>query len=335
MSDIVTIDRHIFETERNTGGATGVLTRLLMDIALASKLIAKKVNKAGLVNILGKAGKMNIQGEVVTKLDVFANDTLIGVLSPGGKVCMLASEENDDPIGIPEQYPLGNYIVCFDPLDGSGNIDANVSVGTIFSIYKRVSPEGRPGQMQDVLQKGRDLVAAGYIIYGSSTMFVYTTGKGVHGFTLDPAIGEYILSHENIQTPKRSKIYSINEGNYVHFSKGVKKYIKYLQEEDPETGRPYSGRYIGSFVSDFHRNLLYGGIYMYPATAKNPRGKLRYLYEAAPLGFIAEQAGGRASDGKVPILDMEVDELHMRTPLFIGSHDDVVMAEEFIARYAD
>jgi fructose-1,6-bisphosphatase I len=242
----------------------------------------------------------------------------------------MGSEENEGIITPPEGKASGKYVLLFDPLDGSSNIDANVSVGTIFSIYKRVSdPSSGPGTIQDCLQKGSQQVAAGYVIYGSSVMLVYTTGHGVHGFTLDPTIGEFLLSHENITTPKRGKIYSINEGYYRYFFDGVKKYIKYLQQEDKATHRPYSARYIGSLVADFHRNLLYGGIFIYPRTKKAPNGKLRLLYEANPLAFICEQAGGRATDGYRRILDIEPEELHQRTPLFIGSEEDVKIAEEF------
>jgi fructose-1,6-bisphosphatase I len=242
----------------------------------------------------------------------------------------MASEEEEDIIHIPPKYNIGKYVLLFDPLDGSSNIDANVSIGTIFSIYRRVSPAGEPGTLEDCLQQGFKQVAAGYVVYGSSTILVYTAGNGVHGFILDPAFGEFILSHKNIQTPKKSKIYSINEGNYLYWHPGLKKYIKYLQEEDEQTGRPYTGRYIGSMIADFHRNLLYGGIFMYPADSRNPNGKLRLMYECNPVAFIIEQAGGKAIDGKQRILDIKPENLHQRVPIFVGSEEDVNMVEKFL-----
>jgi fructose-1,6-bisphosphatase I len=256
---------------------------------------------------------------------------LIKAMDHGGHLCVMASEEEEDIIQIPQKFNIGKYVLLFDPLDGSSNIDANISIGTIFSIYRRVSPDGEPGTMEDCLQSGINQVAAGYVVYGSSTMLVYTAGSGVHGFTLDPAFGEFLLSHPNIQTPKKSKIYSINEGNYLYWHPGLKKYIKYLQEEDATTSRPYSSRYIGSMVADIHRNLLYGGIFMYPADSRNPYGKLRLQYECNPMAFIVEQAGGRASNGKQRILEVEPDKLHQRMPIFIGSEEDVRMVEKFMA----
>lgn len=328
-----TLARHIYEEERKYPQATGELSDLLHDLSLAAKVISLEVNKAGLVDILGFTGDENIQGEQVKKLDVYSHEMLIKAMDHGGHLCVMASEEEEDIIHIPEEFNIGKYVLLFDPLDGSSNIDANVSIGTIFSIYRRVSPEGGPGTMEDCLQTGIKQVAAGYIIYGSSTIFVYTAGNGVHGFTLDPSFGEFILSHPNIKTPKKSKIYSINEGNYLYWHPGLKKYIKWLQDEDAATERPYSSRYIGSMVSDIHRNLLYGGIYMYPADSRNPKGKLRLMYECNPMAFIVEQAGGRASNGKQRMLEIKPNSLHQRTPIFIGSEEDVLLVEKFLRDY--
>lgn len=325
-----TIERHILEMERAHPEATGELTGLLADIALAGKIISHEVNRAGLVNILGLTGTENVHGEAVKKLDIFSHDTLVNVISGGrGEIYMLGSEEMEHPLSLKDNYPGGKYIVNFDPLDGSSNIDANVSVGTIFSILRRF-PNGNMSESEMCKQKGVLQVAAGYIIYGSSTMFVYTTGQGVHGFTLDASIGEFVLSHENITTAKQGKIYSINEGNYNKWDDKLRKYIHYLKEDNKADKRPYSSRYIGSLVADFHRNLLYGGIFLYPADQSNPHGKLRLLYEANPLAMIVEQAGGAASDGYRRILEIEPTELHQRTPLIIGSKEDVDMACEFI-----
>ena len=328
-----TLARHIYEEERKYPQATGELSDLLHDLSLAAKVISLEVNKAGLVDIIGFTGEENIHGERVKKLDIFANDMMIKAMDHGGHLCVMASEEEEDIIHIPPEFYLGKYVLLFDPLDGSSNIDANVSIGTIFSIYKRVSPEDGPGTMADCLQQGLKQVAAGYVIYGSSTIFVYTSGTGVHGFTLDPSFGEFILSHPDIKTPKKSKIYSINEGNYLYWHPGLKKYIKWLQEEDSKTDRPYSSRYIGSMVSDIHRNLLYGGIYMYPADSRNPNGKLRLMYECNPMAFIVEQAGGRASNGKQRMLEVQPTSLHQRTPIFIGSEEDVLLVEKFMSEY--
>ncbi len=328
-----TLARHIYEEERKYPQATGELSDLLHDLSLAAKVISLEVNKAGLVDILGFTGDENIQGEQVKKLDVYAHEMMIKAMDHGGHLCVMASEEEEDIIHIPEEFHIGKYVLLFDPLDGSSNIDANVSIGTIFSIYRRVSPEGGPGTMEDCLQTGIKQVAAGYIIYGSSTIFVYTAGNGVHGFTLDPSFGEFILSHSNIRTPKKSKIYSINEGNYLYWHPGLKKYIKWLQDEDKATDRPYSSRYIGSMVSDIHRNLLYGGIYMYPADSRNPKGKLRLMYECNPMAFIVEQAGGRATNGKQRMLEIKPTSLHERTPIFIGSEEDVLLVEKFMRDY--
>ena len=327
----MTIARHIIEEQSKYPGATGELSKLLHDLSLAAKVISLEVNKAGLVDIIGFTGENNVHGEQVKKLDMLAHDMLIKAMDHGGHLCVMASEEEEDIIQIPKQFNIGKYVLLFDPLDGSSNIDANISIGTIFSIYRRISPDGTPGTMEDCLQPGIKQVAAGYIVYGSSTMLVYTAGAGVHGFTLDPAFGEFLLSHPNIQTPKKSKIYSINEGNYLYWHPGLKKYIKYLQEEDKETNRPYSGRYIGSMVADIHRNLLYGGIFMYPADSRNPNGKLRLQYECNPMAFIVEQAGGRATNGKKRIMEIQPEKLHQRSPVFIGSEEDVRMVEKFMA----
>jgi len=326
-----TLARHIIEQEKKHPEATGELSNLLHDLSLATKVISLEVNKAGLVDILGFTGDNNVHGEQVKKLDMYAHDMMVRAMDHGGHLCAMASEEEEDIIHIPPHFHVGKYVLLFDPLDGSSNIDANVSIGTIFSIYKRVSPDNQPGTTEDCLQPGHQQVAAGYVIYGSSTMMVYTAGNGTHGFTLDPAFGEYILSHKNIQTPKKSKIYSINEGNYLYWHPGLKKYIKYLQDEDESTNRPYSSRYIGSMVADIHRNLLYGGIFMYPSDSRNPNGKLRLMYECNPMAFILEQAGGRASNGKQRMLDIQPESLHQRIPIFIGSEDDVKMVEKFMA----
>ncbi len=334
--EIITIERHILEQERAYPEATGVFTSLLYDIALAAKIIARETSRAGLVHILGLAGKTNVQGEAQMKLDVFANQTIIRMNSYTGRLAVMASEEEPDIIPIPEGYPTGRYVLVFDPLDGSSNIDVNASIGTIFGIYRRRTPAG-PGTVEDCLQPGRNLAAAGYIIYGSSTMMVYTTGNGVHGFTLDPGVGEFLLSHPNIRIPAEPKYYSANQGNEKYWSEGVRRYTRWLQGMDEENPRkPLSARYIGSLVADFHRNLLEGGIFYYPQDYKDPnkpKGKLRLLYEAAPLAFIAEHAGGYASDGRRPILDIVPETLHQRTALFIGNRELVEMAETFIARY--
>lgn len=331
---VTTLGQFIIERQTDFPYAKGELSRLLRDIGIAAKIVNREVNKAGLVDILGEFGTMNVQGEEVKKLDVFANEQFISALSAGGETCAVASEENDGLVHINSEVSKNaKYIVCVDPLDGSSNIDVNVSIGTIFSIYRRMTFNGQ-AEEKDYLQLGKEQVAAGYVIYGSSTMLVYTTGKGVNGFTLDPSIGEFCLSHPDMKCPSGGKIYSINEGNYVHFPDGVKQYIKYCQAIDPTTERPYSSRYIGSLVADFHRNLLKGGVFIYPSTHKSPKGKLRLLYECNPLAFIIEQAGGKASDGFRRILDLQPVSLHQRTPLFIGSAEMVTMAEEFMSRYS-
>ena len=328
----MTLARHIIEGEKLHPEATGELSKLLHDLSLAAKVISLEVNKAGLVDILGFTGDNNVHGEKVKKLDIFAHDMLIRAMDHGGHLAVMASEEEEDIIHIPSPYKVGKYVLLFDPLDGSSNIDANISIGTIFSIYRRVTPDNRPGSLEDCLQRGVEQVAAGYVVYGSSTILVYTAGHGVHGFTLDPSFGEFLLSHENIQIPKKGKIYSINEGNYKYWHPGLKKYIKWLQEEDKASERPYSSRYIGSMVADIHRNLLYGGIFMYPADSRSPNGKLRLMYECNPMSFIVEAAGGRATNGKQRILEVQPKSLHERTPIFIGCEEDVKVVEEFMAK---
>jgi fructose-1,6-bisphosphatase I len=334
MQRIITIERFIIEREHEIPGATGEFSKLLTDLALAAKIVWREVSKAGLVDIIGSTGKVNISGDVVQKLDEFANEIFVNVMQKGGHLCVMASEESKDLIEIPEELAKGKYVLVFDPLDGSSNIDVNVSIGSIFGIFRRKTSSGK-GTEQDVLQPGRNLVAAGYIVYGSSTIFVYTTGNGVHGFTLDPSIGEFLLSHENIRIPKKGDIYSVNEGYYERWDDNMKRFINYLKAEDKATGRPYKLRYVGTLVADFHRTLLYGGIFMYPGDKKNPEGKLRLLYEAAPLAYVVEKAGGRASDGFRNILDIEPTNLHQRTPLFIGSEEDVKLAEKFIQGRAE
>ena len=331
---VKTLGQFIIEKQTDFPFSKGELSRLLADISIAAKIVNREVSKAGLVDILGETGTVNIQGERVKKLDVFANEQFIAAFKAGGEVCAIASEENDDIISINTDISKNaKYVIAIDPLDGSSNIDVNVSIGTIFSIYRRVSLKGA-GVLEDFMQRGTDQVAAGYIIYGSSCMLVYTTGKGVNGFTLDPSIGEFCLSHPNIQTPKKGNVYSINEGNYLHFPDGIKKYLKFCQEEDELSNRPYSSRYIGSGVADIHRNLITGGIYIYPTTTKSPKGKLRLLYECNPLAFILEQAGGKASTGGKRIMDLPITELHQRTPLFLGSSEMVDVAQDFMTKYS-
>jgi fructose-1,6-bisphosphatase I len=328
----VTIQRHIIEQMRRHPHASGDFSKLLNDLCLSAKIISYQVNKAGLLNILGIAGSENVHGETQKKLDVFAHDVLVRTLQAGGHLCVMGSEEDEDPIAIPKEYQWGKYTILFDPLDGSSNIDANVSVGTIFSIYHRVTPEGTRGRMEDLLQPGYKQIAAGYVVYGSSTMLVFTTGQGVHGFTLDPSYGEFVLSHPNIQLPKKGKIYSVNESYFDYWDKEIQGYIQYVKQVDPDTNRPLNSRYIGSLVADFHRNLLYGGIFLYPGDSSKPSrkgGKLRLMYEANPMAFICEQAGGLASTGQQRILEVVPESLHQRVPLIIGSEDDVKMALSF------
>jgi len=326
LNRVVTIESFIMEQERlHAPEATGDLSNLLYDIALAAKIINSHVRMAGLADILGTAGQVNVQGEVVQKLDEFANDTLKYALLKTGRTCLLASEEDEEPIPIPEGYRTGRYTIVFDPLDGSSNIDVNVSIGTIFSIHRRKSPPG-PGQLSDILQSGRKQAAAGYVIYGSSTMMVYSTGQGVHGFTYDPTIGEFLLSHRDIRTPETGRYYSVNESNFPRWSPKVQSVVKRWKGTEPGW-EPKNSRYIGSLVADFHRNLLAGGVFAYPADSRSPNGKLRLLYECAPLAFLCEQAGGYASDGKQSILDIMPTALHQRSPLFVGSRQDVTAAE--------
>ncbi|HVG13055.1 MAG TPA: class 1 fructose-bisphosphatase [Flavisolibacter sp.] len=320
--NILTLDEFTIQSLRNLPHATGELSTLLRDIGLAAKRVNVEVNKAGLVDILGDYGTVNVQGEEVKKLDIYANNQFVGVLKHGVSCAGIASEELDEFVAFDDEVSNQSKYVClFDPLDGSGNIDVNVSIGTIFSIYRRISPKGQPVVAEDFLQKGRNQVAAGYIIYGSSTMLVYATRRGVNGFTLDQSIGEFCLSHPNIKCPPNGKIYSVNHGNFFLLTDGIKKYINLCQHKSVETGGPYTQRYIGSMVADVHRNLIKGGIFMYPGTIDRPKGKLRLLYESNPLAFIVEVAGGKATNGIEPILDIEPNELHQRTPLFIGSKD--------------
>ena len=329
---IVTIARHIIEEERRHPEARGAFSDILTDMALAAKVISRQVNMAGLVDILGGAGRQNMQGEAVQKLDVFAQEVIYRAMDHTGYLCCMVSEEQEDVIPIPDKFPAGDYVLVFDPLDGSSNIDVNVSIGTIFAIYSRVSGEDR-GRLEDCLQPGRNQLAAGYVVYGSSTMMVYTSGSGVHGFTLDPSIGEFILSHPDIQIPEASlRPYSVNEANASRWDARVKDLVEHLKSGTGSSPPgALSSRYIGSLVADFHRTLLRGGIFLYPADSKSPRGKLRLLYEAAPLALIVEAAGGRASDGRRDILDIRPSELHQRTPLFIGSADLVDIVESFLA----
>tara|TARA_R110001583_G_scaffold67490_2_gene192854 strand:+ start:7195 stop:8193 length:999 start_codon:yes stop_codon:yes gene_type:complete len=330
---MITLGEFIVDKQHDFPEASGELTHLLGAIRLAAKVVNREINKAGIADIIGSTGVENIQGEVQQKMDLYANDKFKAAIEARGEVCGIASEEEDEFISFDTERGCNSkYVILMDPLDGSSNIDVNVSVGTIFSIYKRTSPLGTPVQLEDFLQPGDKQVAAGYVVYGSSTMLVYTTGNGVHGFTCDPSLGVFYLSHENMQIPENGTIYSINEGNYLKFPLGVKKYLKFCQEIDPPTNRPYTSRYIGSLVSDFHRNLLKGGIYMYPSTASAPKGKLRLLYECNPMAFLMEQAGGVALDGKQRIMEIIPTELHQRIPFFCGSknmvNDARLMIEE-------
>ena len=331
MIGVQTLDEFIIRKQTEFPYATGELSRLLRNIALAAKVVNRDVNKAGLVDILGSTGSTNVQGEEVKKLDILANERFIASLELGGQCCGVASEEDEEFIAFEgESSYEGKYVVAIDPLDGSSNIDVNVSVGTIFSIYRRVSPTGAPPTIEDFLQKGAEQAAAGYVIYGSSTMLVYSTGHGVNGFTLDPSIGEFCLSHVDMKIPKDGRTYSVNSGYFYSFPPGVKDFINYCKEIGKETNSPYSARYIGSMVADIHRNLITGGIYLYPSIIDHPQGKLRLVYECNPMSFIVEQAGGRASDGKSRILDIEPQELHERTAMVAGSEEMVLKAEEFL-----
>jgi len=324
--NIRTLEQFIIQEEQKFPYATGQLSKIIRDIVLAARLVNREVNKAGLVDILGLTGDTNIQGEEVQKLDIFADEQMIDALFQGRMVCAVGSEEHDE--FLIKENSRGRYIVLMDPLDGSSNIDVNVSIGTIFSIYRRRELDV-PLSKKDLLQPGMQQVAAGYILYGSSTMLVYTTGNGVNGFTLDPSIGEFLLSHKDIRFPKKCDVYSVNEGNYRDFFDGTKEYLRHIKRD---SGKPYSSRYIGSFVADFHRNLLKGGIFMYPGTRQKPDGKLRLTFEANPMALIAEQAGGYASDGQRRILEIDPDELHQRVPLFIGNKEEVLKVEEFIKK---
>ena len=333
---IITIERHILEEQSFHPEATGTLTSILYDLALAGKFISSNTSRGGLAKILGSTDEFNIQGERVMKLDRLADETIYRLNDHTGRMAALASEEHAEILPIPEKYPRGRYVLLYDPLDGSSNIDFNTSIGTIFAIYRRKSENG-PGTLEDCLQPGRDLVVAGYMLYSASTMLVYTTGSGVHGFTLDPGIGEFLLTHNDIRIPDTPRYYSVNQGHEHYWSEGVRRFTHYLQGFDSEDST-MSMRYIGSLVGDFHRTLLSGGIFYYPADRQDrsrPHGKLRLAYEAAPLAFIMEQAGGYASDGKQNILDIQPHSLHQRTPLFIGNRELVKKAEDFIQRYGE
>jgi fructose-1,6-bisphosphatase I len=329
---ITTLNDFVILRQKDFPYAKGELSSLLHHIGTAAKIVNKKINKAGLVDIIGRSGDVNIQGENQQKLDVFADKVFINALLASGECCGVATEENQNEIIFTDRFARkGNYVVCMDPLDGSSNIDYNVSVGSIFSIHRRITPRGEKVTNEDFIQSGSKQVAAGYIIYGSSTMLVYSTGNGVNGFTLDPSIGEFCLSHPCIRTPEDGKIYSINEGNYIYFPSGIKKYIKFCQVKDEKSGRPYTSRYIGSLVSDFHRNLLMGGVFLYPQNENAPEGKLRLVYECNPIAFIAEQAGGAASNGRERILDIIPRSLHQRSPFYAGSKNMIKKIGEFIA----
>lgn len=325
-TSVVTISRFLIDQERRYPEAKGAFTSILHDIALAAKMISREVNMAGLVDILGRTGDENVHGEQVQKLDVYANEVLYKALDHTGHIAVLASEESEDPIPIPDQFPAGDYVVLYDPLDGSSNIDVNVSIGTIFSIHRKIT-RGPRGSLEDCLQPGSRQLAAGYVVYGSSTMMVYTTGTGVHGFTLDPSIGEFLLSHPDLRIPDPpSKTYSINEAYYHRWSPGQQRLVSYMKREGG-----FGSRYIGSLVADIHRTLLQGGLFMYPADRNNPEGKLRLLYEAAPMALIVEQAGGRGSDGRRRLLDLEPKALHERTPVYLGATPFVELAERYLA----
>lgn len=334
MDNIMSLDRHFLDQQRKYPEARGDFTKLFNELTFAAKIVSREVNRAGLANIIGRAGRTNIQGEDVQKLDILAHNIFVNSLTHLGLLCALSSEEAPEIVRIPEEYPIGNYALNMDPLDGSSNIDVNVSIGTIFSILKKVSSSSR-GDVTDCIQSGYKQVAAGYVLYGSSTMLVYTTGQGVFGFTLEPSIGEFLLSHPSIKIPRTGKYYSVNEGYESRWSEPVRKYIKYAKTPKNKGGRGLSHRYIGSLVADFHRNMLKGGIFLYPADTKNPDGKLRYLYEAAPLAFIAEQAGGKATNGVIDIMRMTPTELHQRVPLYVGSADEMDVLAHFINEKKD
>lgn len=331
MDQAISLTSHLRDEKKSNPQITDELISLLDSLTLATKIISRDVNRAGLVDILGLTGDVNVQGEEVKKLDEYSNEVMVSVMGKSGQVCVMTSEEVDDIIPVPDSYE-GNYTIAFDPLDGSSNIDVNVNIGTIFSIHRRVTSGGK-GTAEDILQKGSTQVCAGYVLYGSSTMLVYTAGKGVHGFTLDQSLGEFLLSHPDMKMKPKGTYYSINEGNFLFWDKNTQNYVNYLKEKDKETKRPYKARYIGSLVADFHRTLIYGGIFLYPMDYKDPekpKGKLRLMYEAAPLGFVAQQAGGYASTGTEAILDIQSTGLHQRVPLILGSIEDVKQAERFI-----
>jgi fructose-1,6-bisphosphatase I len=327
-TSVVTIERYIIEQERAFPEATGELSSLLYDLALASKMIANKVRLAGLIDVLGAEGTENVQGEAQQKLDVLANDIIVKAVDHGGRLCAMASEEEEDIIRIPDGFKRGKYVLLFDPLDGSSNIDVNVPVGTIFSVLRKVSP-GDEGTLEDMLQPGTEQVAAGYVIYGASTMLVYTTGHGVHGFTLDPSIGEFLLSHPNMRIPERGRYLSVNDSYEQFWSDDVRALMQRYRGRDGKRA-PMNVRYVGSLVADFHRNLLGGGLFAYPANSKSPMGKLRLLYECNPLAFIVEQAGGAATTGTQRILEVQPTELHQRAPYFVGSREDVALAADML-----
>ncbi|AVR45665.1 class 1 fructose-bisphosphatase [Christiangramia fulva] len=336
MERPITLGEFIIENQKDFPYAKGELSALLSSIKLAGKVVHQSINRAGLSQILGKAGKENIQGEVQAKLDIMANNEFINTLRNRGEVCGLASEELENYLAFEEpMHKEAKYIVLIDPLDGSSNIDVDITVGTIFSIYRRVSPTGTTVTDEDFLQSGRNQVAAGYLIYGSSTILVYTTGKGVNGFTFDPGVGSFFLSHPKIKFPEKGSIYSVNEGNYIHFPVGIKKFIKWMQQLNEEENRPFTARYTGSLVADFHRNMLLGGIYLYPQGSTAPNGKLRLLYECNPMAFLAEQAGGKAIDGKMNIMDIVPKELHERVPFICGNSQMVTIAEKFLKEYPE
>lgn len=331
----ITVTEHLLLHQKESPMATGRFTRLLNELILAAKIISREVRKAGLVDVLGFTGEVNVQGEKVQKLDEYANKVLIHRMQRAGVLCAIASEENADLILIPDTFPKGEYFLIFDPLDGSSNIDANVNVGTIFSIY-RTKGSGNGERLSDLLQRGCEQVAAGYFLYGTSTMMVYTTGTGVHGFTMDPSVGEFLLSHPDIRIPETGKVYSVNEAYWHYWDAATREAVAYFKSPENTRGKPYSLRYIGSLVADFHRNLLYGGIFLYPADYRDPKkpaGKLRLLCEASPLAFVCRQAGGAATDGEKDILDIEPQELHQRVPLFIGSKNDVAKVSEIYAKH--
>lgn len=331
----ITVTEHLLLHQTQSPAATGHFTRLLYDLILSAKIISRSLNSAGLLDVLGATGTINVQGERVQKLDELANDTLIHRMERTGVLCGMASEENADVIRIPDRYEHGEYLLVFDPLDGSSNIDANINVGTIFSIFRRKHENHEDLLTKDFLRPGDEQLAAGYFVYGSSTMMVFTTGSGVHGFTLDPTVGEFLLSHPDIRIPEMGKVYSVNESNAVYWDDATKEAVEYFKGRNNKRGKPYSQRYVGSLVADFHRTLLYGGIFMYPLHYKNPdkpEGKLRLLCEASPLAFVAEQAGGMAIDGVNRIMDIVPTELHQRVPLFIGSSADVSEVHAIINR---